>query len=128
LRNAGARSQLKTTWTGGSGKLPSSLTLADCQTEAVKLINQFRQSVDAITLEIFQASLTQYQQQFAQAEFWQQQQYLIWFHGKDIQKNMQNQRQHYISLKSFMEKWAIPQLNIAQYPDFLELKDKIAQL
>lgn len=128
LRNTGARSQLKTTWTGGSGQLPPSLTLADCETEAKNLINQFRQAVDAVTLDSFQASLTQYQQQFAQAKFWQQQEYLIWFHGKDIQKAMQNQRQNYISLKSFMEKWAIPRLDIAQYPDFLELKDKISQL
>lgn len=126
LRNTGARSQLKTTWTGGSGQLPPSLTLADCETEAINLINQFRQAVDAVTLDSFQASLTQYQQQFAEAKFWQQQEYLIWFHGKDIQKAMQNQRQDYISLKDFM-KSVIPQLDIAQYPDFLELKDKIAQ-
>jgi hypothetical protein len=126
LRDPRSRKNLKTTWTGESGKLPSSLTLADCQTEAEELIKQFRQALNAVTLERFQESLTKYQQQFAQAEFWQQQQYLIWFHGKDIQKAMQNQRQHYISLKSCM-KWAIPQLNIAQYPDFLELKDKIAQ-
>lgn len=127
LRNTGARSQLKTTWTGGSGQLPPSLTLADCATEAINLINQFRQAVDAVTLDSFQASLTQYQQQFAEAKFWQQQEYLIWFHGKDIQKAMQNQRQDYISLKDFM-KSVIPQLDIAQYPDFLELKDKISQL
>jgi hypothetical protein len=30
-----SRQQLKTTWTGGSGKLPSSLTLQDCQFEAL---------------------------------------------------------------------------------------------
>lgn len=128
LRNAEARKQLKTTWTGGSGQLPPSLTLADCATEAINLINQFRQAVDAVTLDSFQASLTQYQQQFTQPKFWQQQEYLIWFHGKDIQKAMQNQRPNYISLKSFMEKWVIPQLDIAQYSDLLELKDKIAQL
>jgi hypothetical protein len=126
LRNTEARSQLKTTWTGGSGDIPDPLTLANCQTEAEELIKQFRQALDAVTLERFQESLTKYQQQFAQAEFWQQQQYLIWFHGKDIQKAMQKQRQHYISLDKFM-KSVIPQLDIAQYPDFLELKDKIAQ-
>lgn len=82
LLSSATRTQLKTTWTGGSGKLPPSLTLQDCQTEAVALINQFREAVETVTQERFEASLAMYQQQFAQEEFWTQKQYLIWFHGK----------------------------------------------
>ncbi|PSF36054.1 hypothetical protein C7H19_15035 [Aphanothece hegewaldii CCALA 016] len=69
-----AREQIKTTWTGGSGKLPVSLTLQDCKTEALELIYRFRQAVDTVTPENFEASLARYQQQFAQEEFWTQQQ------------------------------------------------------
>ena len=66
LRDPRSRKKLKTTWTGESGKLPDPLTLADCETKAEELINQFRQSVDAVTLERFQASLDKYIQKFNQ--------------------------------------------------------------
>ncbi|PSF36053.1 hypothetical protein C7H19_15030 [Aphanothece hegewaldii CCALA 016] len=54
-------------------------------------------------------------------------QYLIWFHGKDLQKEMQKQKPRYISLPSFFE-WAIPKLDINQHPDIVELRTRIEQL
>lgn len=127
LQSSAARAQLKTTWTGGSGQLPSSLALLDCQTEAIRLINQFKQAVETVRQDRFEASLATYQQQFAQVEFWLQKQYLIWFHGKDIQKAMQRQEPRYISLSAFFD-WAVTRLDIAQYPDLEELQSKIEQL
>ncbi len=121
------RVQLKTTWTGGSGNLPSSLALQDCRNQALDLINQFREVVDAVTQENFEASLTNYQHQFAQPEFWENKQYLIWFHGKDIQKMMQQENNQYISLKWFFN-WAINQLDITLHSDLVELRSKIQQL
>ncbi len=124
LQLSASRHQLKTTWTGGSGKLPSSLTLQDCQTQAMALINQFQQAVGTVTQERFVESLGVYQQQFTQEEFWTQKQYLIWFHGKDIQKAMQQQKSQYISLNAFFD-WALNQLDINQYPDLIELQNRI---
>jgi Protein of unknown function (DUF4435) len=49
LQSSTSRTQLKTTWTGASGKLPKSLALPDCKTAAVELINQFRQAVETVT-------------------------------------------------------------------------------
>jgi hypothetical protein len=126
LQSSTSRTQLKTTWTGGSGKLPQSLALPDCKTAAVELINQFRQAVETVTQEKFEASVTRYQQLFKTDTFWEQKQYLIWFHGKDIQKAMQLQKSQYISLNNFFP-WAINQLDITQHPDIVELQEKIQQ-
>ena len=127
LQSSATRHQFKTTWTGGSGKLPPSLTLQDCQTEAEALINQFQQAVVQVTLDRFEQSLAVYHQQFAQEEFWTQKQYLIWFHGKDIQKAMQQQKSQYISLNAFFD-WALNQLDVNQYPDLIELQNRISPL
>ncbi|MGB8691699.1 MAG: hypothetical protein WCD53_30855 [Microcoleus sp.] len=121
-----AREQLKTTWTN-TGKLPESLILQDCKNQALELVNQFRQAVESVTTEKFEDNLVFYQQQFDQEEFWTQKQYLIWFNGKDIQKEMQKQDSKYISLNSFFN-WAIPQLDITQHPDLMELRTKMEQL
>ena len=121
-----ARQQLKTTWTK-KGKLPNSLNLQDCKNQALQLVNQFRLAVGAVTWDKFEDNLVSYQQLFNQEEFWTQKQYLIWFNGKDIQKEIQRQDSKYISLNSFFD-WAIPQLDITQHPDLIELRTKIEQL
>jgi hypothetical protein len=126
-QNAAGRSQIKTTWTKGSGQLPDSLVLKDCRTEAVQLITQFREVVDDIKTEKFEENLDKYQEQFTQEEFWRQKQYLIWFHGKDIQKQMQKQEPKYISLDHFFA-WAIANFEIDQHPDLIELQGIIEQL
>ncbi|MFP5272210.1 hypothetical protein [Coleofasciculus sp.] len=125
---SGARSHLKTTWTKGSGKLPASLGLPHCQAEAKKLIQTFREAVDQVTQDKFEESLGIYQDKFSQDEFWQHKQYIIWFHGKDLQKAMQRQKSQYISLKENFCNWAIEQLDITQYPDLTELRTKIENL
>ena len=127
LHMSTARERLKTTWTGGSGKLPELLDLPSCQNQALELINQFRQAVDSVTPENFGASLNSYQQLFTQEEFWVQKQYLIWFHGKDLKKEMQKQQPNYISLSSFFD-WAITQLDITRHPDLVELRARIERL
>lgn len=122
-----ARAQLKTTWTDGSGNLPQSLDLQSCQNQALELVDKFRQAVDSVTRENFEASLNSYQQHFIQEDFWTQKQYLIWFHGKDLIKEMQRQKPNYISLYEFFN-WAIDQLDITQHPDLMELRARIEQL
>lgn len=58
LNMSSAKERLKTTWTGGSGELPNKLTLQDCQTDALELINQFKQAVETA---ITQLDIAQYQ-------------------------------------------------------------------
>jgi hypothetical protein len=122
-----ARDQLKTTWTSGSGTLPDGLDLQSCQDRALELVYQFKQVIESITAEKFTVNLEKYHQQFSQEGFWLENDYLIWFHGKDIQKAMQKKMPSYISLTSFFN-WAVDHLDIAQHPDLMELKTKIQQL
>jgi hypothetical protein len=127
LRSSGSRHQLKTTWTGGSGKLPQSLTLQDCQQQALVLIDRFREAVETVTQESFVNSITVYRELFSQEEFWISKQYLIWFHGKDIQKAMQQRQSQYIALNSFFD-WALNQIDINLYPDLIDLQNRISQM
>jgi hypothetical protein len=127
LSMSAAREQLKTTWTGGSGRLPESLDLQNCHDQALELVNQFRQAVKSVTPENFETSLDSYQQHFIQDDFWAQKQYLIWFHGKDLQKEMQRQKPNYISLSSFFN-WAVTQIDITQHPDLMDLRARMDQL
>ncbi len=122
------RTQLKTTWTkNGSGDLPQSLSKEDCCNEAIKLIEQFREPIETVTFDRFTERLTQYQEQFSQAEFWEQKQYLIWFHGKDIQKAMQKQKSDYISLDKYFFS-IIEQFDVTKHLDLVELRTKIKEL
>ena len=127
LQSSASRHQLKTTWTGGSGKLPSPLNLQYCETKAIELINQFHQAAATVTQERFAESMAIYQQQFSQENFWTSQQYLVWFHGKDIQKAMQQQQSRYISLNPFFN-WALDHIDVNQYPDLIELQNRISHL
>ncbi|PPT09811.1 hypothetical protein CKA32_003240 [Geitlerinema sp. FC II] len=127
LQTSAARKQLKTTWTGGSGKLPESLTLQDCKNRGLELVDRFRQAALSVTFENFQTHLSHYQHRFSQDEFWTENCYLIWFHGKDLQKEMQRQQSNYISLSSFFE-WAIDRLDMTQHPDLMDLKARIEDL
>lgn len=139
LTNMGAaRKQLKTTWTGESGELPikttgtgesgTLLTLEECKEQALQLISEFSQYINTITPEEFENRLDFYHQQFEQEEFWTEEQYLIWFHGKDLKKEMHRQKNNHIALNKEFFKWAIQNLDINQHPDLIELRDKIRAL
>lgn len=136
-QSSASRTQLRTTWMGNSGNIPNDLTLAYCKNEALNLINQFTNAVGTVTQEIFTGSLAVYQQKFSEQAFWEEKKYLIWFHGKDIQKEMQKQQPQYISLKHFFKSvFPLPGITsnlnaiqfIASHPDFEKLKEKINQL
>ncbi|BAZ79839.1 hypothetical protein PN497_06125 [Sphaerospermopsis kisseleviana CS-549] len=126
------RQQLKTKWTENT--IPDSLDLSNCKSEALSLINEFKNTVEEVTIDKFEESLSKYLQLFNQQEFWQQKQYLIWFNGKDIYKAMHKISQDktrpyksYISMDKF-SKWAVNNIDINQYPDLIELRNKIEQL
>ena len=122
-----SRVQIKTTWTGGSGKLPKSFLYSDCKQEALNLIATFQTSVKNVNQDRFEESLSYYQQLFSQDNFWEEQQYLIWFHGKDLQKAMQKQKSQYISLSHFFN-WATDYVELNEHSDLMELQVKIREL
>jgi hypothetical protein len=127
-----SRKQLDTSWTKDT--IPDSLDLSDCKNQALSLINEFKNTVAEVTIDKFEENLNRYLQLFHQEEFWQQNQYLTWFNGKDIYKVMHKISQDkkrpyksYISMYDF-SKWAINHIDINQYPDLIELQNKIELL
>ncbi len=118
--------QVETTWTKGSGHLPPSLKMDDCQKEANKLIENFTDSMKGVNFDDFEKHLNAYQENFQETEFWAQKKYLVWFHGKDLKKAMQKEKPNSISLDKFCA-WATAHLELSQHPDLLELKERIQQ-
>jgi hypothetical protein len=70
--------------------------------------------------------LKNYREKFLGSEFWEKEQYLVLFHGKDLKKAMQRNRPNTISLKHFLN-WAPSNLELTKHPDLLELENKIRQ-
>ncbi len=121
------RSQIQTTWMGNSGILPQSLTLQDCRNEALNLIKQFRTTISMVTESRFEEQLNNYMHRFEQEIFWSQRQYLVWFQGKDIQKQMQREKSQFISLSDFFQ-WAIGKIDFTEHLDLVELKRRVESL
>ena len=122
--------EVKTTWTKGSGYLPKYLEKEPCLSEANQLIVNFKETTELVQLESFTENLEKYSDRFQKSGFWENKQYLVWFHGKDLKKAMQKEKEtenpKWISLKSFFE-WATGQLNIDDHLDLIELKQKIEE-
>jgi hypothetical protein len=75
--------EIETTWTEGSGFMPSSLKYADCIAEACQLVDGYRdQAADVHPDRMTESALT-YRDRFSAAEFFADREYLVWFHGKD---------------------------------------------
>lgn len=127
-----SRKQLETKWTN---KIPDSLGLSDCKNKALSLIHDFKNTVAEVTTDKFEESLSKYLQLFNQQKFWEQKQYLIWFNGKEVYQAMHKISQDkerpynssYISMYNY-SKWAVNNIDIHQYPDLIELRNKIEQL
>lgn len=125
LRDPRAMRQLKTTWTGQSGVLPRSLELTQCKQAAIEqIIEPFCGDCSQISIDRFEERVKHYDVKFSDSAFWERQDYLIWFHGKDLIKQMGRDRPRYISLKDFTEE-ASENLNWQNHPDLVELKDKL---
>ncbi|MEN8216635.1 MAG: hypothetical protein ABFS56_09710 [Pseudomonadota bacterium] len=116
--------QVETSWTKGSGHLPHSLNLDDCKKEAKKLIKSFTDFVKGVNEDEFEKHLNAYQKKFQETEFWEQKQYMVWFHGKDLKKAMQKKWPDSISLKTFCS-WATERLEFDNHHDLLELQEQI---
>lgn len=119
--------EIKTTWTKSSGYLPSSLRFEDCLQEAKQLISTFKGDVARVREDEFEQHLNKYREKFHSEEFWSQQQYLVWFHGKDLQKAMQITKQNSISLTNFFDE-ATQSLEVTKHPDLVELKNKVQEI
>ncbi len=74
---------VRTTWTKGSGVIPSSLDYGDCMDQAHQLVTSFQGQIKDVRPDRLQEYAQAYRQQFDDDHFFEESKYLIWFHGKD---------------------------------------------
>ncbi|MBL7133705.1 MAG: hypothetical protein ISS78_06370 [Phycisphaerae bacterium] len=114
--------EVRTTWTDGSGDLPTSLDYESCLGEAEGLVGSSRANTDGVTVELLKERATAYKVRFEIDAFWGERRYLVWFHGKDLLRSMQ--RKLPISLKHFCE-WATGNVDWKDHEDLVELAGKV---
>jgi hypothetical protein len=112
--------------------LPENLSLESCRREAKQIVRDFSNATAKITIEKLQENIDRYEAPFSTEEFWSEKQYLIWFSGKDMQKQLQKRNPSFFSLKNFFENVlsnnSTVQFDYEKYPDLVELRRKIEQL
>jgi len=116
--------EVSTTWTEGSGYLPSSLDESECLEQAKKLVSGFAAATAGVSEGRFLQNYERFAKQFMAHEFIDEAHYLVWFHGKDLRKAMQKLRPNSISLEHFCG-WSVENLDWAQHADLRELATKI---
>lgn len=116
--------ELNTTWTKGSGDLPTSLAESDCLTQAKNLVSDYGTAAGSVSEEKFLDGYQHFSAMFSSPEFLDHAEYLVWFHGKDLKKSMQKQRGNSISLVHFLE-WAVEHADWSQHADLRQLADLV---
>ena len=108
--------EIRSTWTEGSGHLPSSLDESRCLDEANTLVREFTDATAQVSEAKLVENYKRFFGRFSAVTFLSQGEFLIWFHGKDLQKAMQRLRRNSISLKHFFA-WAVDNLDWTQHAD-----------
>jgi len=114
--------EILTTWTDGSGYLPFSLSFPECLDQAMKLVDNFVKEVSVVTVDKLSDAVQDYRRRFTQDEFYSEQFFLVWFHGKDLLANLSRYlapnfpRKHYA-------KWAANHVSLSSHPDLQNLAD-----
>ncbi len=118
------------------GKMPEQFDLVYCQTQANKLIEDFQHKAEKLSKDKLNTYIERFVQKFSPDTFYNHEQYLVWFHGKDLQMLIQlellKNYSHLSKLGFSMEKFMIDvcsNLNeseyFSQFEDFNELKNKL---
>lgn len=111
---------IETTWMPSSGELPTDLDFDSCLYSARELVVEYGRAVAQVNVAALDAHAGRYRSLFGEEAFWKGDSYMLWFHGKDVQKAMQRKRPNSISLNSFC-RWAAENMNWKQHPDLVEL-------
>lgn len=116
--------EIETRWTKASGSLPNSLAFTDCMAQAQTLLDDFQEQVQGVTETKLHELADIYRSRFVENSFYEQELFLIWFHGKDLLAlvcqllGKKFPRAHY-------EKWAAAQFDLKSHRDFEELATKL---
>ena len=116
--------EIRTTWTERSGDLPPALDELTCLGEAKRLVQEYKSETANVSDTKLEDSYKKFFDRFSAETFLAQNEYLVWFHGKDLKKEMQTLRPDSISLNHFFT-WAVENLDWKQHADLVELAEII---
>lgn len=122
LKSSDRWPEINTTWLDGSGEIPDNLDFDDCLGNAKGLVNTYLEETRTVSIEKLESIAENYRKQFSAAEFYASNQYLVWFHGKDLLKVVCRNLGAQFPYKSYMG-WVIENISVDAYPDFMELKN-----
>lgn len=108
-----------TRWTAKDGDLPSRLGLDDCVVEAYNLIRPSKTKTDRWTEVELKQEVKQFLSTFDN-DFFNRQDYLVWFHGKDLAKSICNRLNHF-DMNSYY-KFAKLHFDYTKFADLVELR------
>lgn len=134
---------MDTTWTQGSGELPNALDRADCLQKTIQLVENVKNKAQSLTNHaktivgvtetvsmITNAYIEQIYEHFIDRfndTFIENQEYLIWYNGKDIQKAIKNRMPFRLQGFSFKKYYQYvldsEHFNIQNFPDLIELRN-----
>jgi hypothetical protein len=115
---------VRTTWTRGSGFIPSSLDYGNCLDQARQLVTSLQDQIRDVQPDRLQEYARTYRQQFDDDHFWKDDGYLVWFHGKDHLVELCRRlgpnfpRRHYAD-------WAAEHVDVRKHPDLQQLVEQI---
>lgn len=131
---------LRTTWTKGSGNLPESLDEEECIKSALDLVHEMKTKVTSLTpeanvqigesienvLELTDYRFRQVYNSFIEKfddTFFENQEFLIWYNCKDLQKSISTRTEFSNNQFSFSKyyEYALKNFEFRKYPDLVEL-------
>ena len=138
------RVNLGTTWTAGSGTLPISLERDVCFREAFGLVEEMQNLANGMTEDVrglidengedniltngrFKRVFDYFCGKFDE-RFFESKQYMVWFHGKDLQKAI-SQREAFSACQFPFKKYyefALKNFDYTVFPDLVELHSILA--
>ncbi len=125
------RNQVSTTWTTGSGDVPSTLDAETCLAAGRKMVEDYRLKAEEISdLERFESAYEEFYSRFASEDFYQHLKFLEWFQAKDI-INILSKRlvahSPQFSMGTFLNV-AIEQFEYSEFEDLVALRSHVEKL
>ncbi len=114
--------EVATTWTRGSGSVPTTLEYSDCLAKACRLVESYSDQLRDVHTDRMTEYAQAYREQFSDEQFFANRGYLVWFHGKDHLVRLCHQlapsfpRRHYAA-------WAAEHVDIGKHADLQQLAD-----
>jgi hypothetical protein len=113
--------EIRNTWRSSDGDIPQVLDFQSCMVQARELTRHYLEQISSISIERLETEAENFRLEFSQIEFYEQRQYLVWFHGKDLLKVISRNLGGNFSSKTYVS-WGVKHLNIQNHPDLLELQ------